>query len=77
MLKYLKELNPNLCIIVTSIIITLWFKGLGMILNHFFPNEKNNFYTGLIMCGITLFVLWSDDGMLDEISKISSGKKKD
>ena len=72
-MKLLELFKNNIKIILTSLIITLWFKGVGLIINHFVP-DGNRLSIGLIMCAISAFILLMDDGKLNEIyrDKLSS-----
>ena len=73
MIKLITGNNKNLRILLTSIFVSFWFRGLTLILGHFFPNKSLS--AGVWMCVISVLVLLSDDGHLSEIYKL--GKEKE
>ena len=66
------KLKHNLSIVFISVLVSCWFKGFTMIFDHFVPAEKRTLITGIIICSVVAFILWIDDGSLNEINR---GKK--
>ena len=68
MLKKIRKTNKNLAIIITYVFITMWFRGIGLIISHFLPNN-DKLFNGLLICILAATILLIDDGLLEELNQ--------
>jgi len=71
-MKPIKENYPNIYIIIIAITISLWFEGINEIIHHF---VKPSLINGIILCILSLFIFYSDDGSLSELYSYTPKKK--
>jgi hypothetical protein len=64
MLNILKKQYPNIYVIIISLAVALWFSGCNRLIDHFSPNNVEN---GLLLCVISLIIVYMDDGKLNEL----------
>lgn len=76
MFNKLAKTNPNIAVILVSIVLSCWFGGLRMIFSHFFPQSANNLTNGIILCCFSLVIFLLGDNRLNEIYKFPTSDKE-
>tara|TARA_B100000941_G_C28456152_1_gene528044 strand:+ start:719 stop:970 length:252 start_codon:yes stop_codon:yes gene_type:complete len=64
MLENIKKTFPNIYIILISLAIAIWFSGCSRLIDNFFDDSLKS---GIILCCLSLFILYLDDGKLNEL----------
>ncbi len=64
MLKIIKKEFPNLYIIIISLAIAIWFSGCSRLIDNLVDDTLKS---GILLCSLSLFILYLDDGKLDEL----------
>ena len=67
-IKYLKDIYPNVYIIIIAICVTMWFKGINIILGKIIKNDSVE--VAILLITVSLIVLYMDDGSLTELKNI-------
>lgn len=70
MINYIKKSYPNIYIIIVAICITLWFKGVNIIINLFV--KKDSIEVALLLISISMIILYMDDKSLSELKNINN-----
>ena len=70
MINYIKKSYPNIYIIIVAICITLWFKGVNIIINLFV--KKESIEVALLLISISMIILYMDDKSLSELKNIKN-----
>ena len=68
MINNIKKSFPNIYIIIVAICITLWFKGVNIIINLFV--KKESIEIALLLISISMIVFYMDDKSLSELKNI-------
>ena len=68
MINFIKNKYPNLYIIMVALCVTMWFKGVNIILSKCIQNESLE--AAAILISVALFVLYMDDKSLSELKNI-------
>jgi hypothetical protein len=68
MINFIKNKYPNLYIIIVALCVTMWFKGVNIILSKCIQNESLE--VAAILISVALFVLYMDDKSLSELKNI-------
>ena len=68
MINNIKKKFPNIYIIVVAICITLWFKGVNIIINLFV--KKDSIEIALLLISVSMIVFYIDDKSLSELKNI-------
>ena len=67
-IKYLKENYQNVYIIIIAICVTMWFKGINILLGKLIKNDSVE--VAILLITVSLIVLYMDDGSLTELKNI-------
>jgi hypothetical protein len=68
MINFIKNKYPNLYIIIVALCVTMWFKGVNIILSKCIKNETLE--VAAILISVSLLVLYMDDKSLSELRNI-------
>ena len=68
MINFIKNKYPNLYIIIVALCVTMWFKGVNIILSKCINNESLE--VAAILISVSLLVLYMDDKSLSELKNI-------
>jgi hypothetical protein len=68
MINFIKNKYPNLYIIIVALCVTMWFKGVNIILSKCIKNESLE--VAAILISVSLLVLYMDDKSLSELKNI-------
>ena len=68
MINFIKNKYPNLYIIIVALCVTMWFKGVNIILSKCIKNETLE--VAAILISVSLLVLYIDDKSLSELRNI-------
>jgi len=68
MVNFIKNKYPNIYIIIVAVCVTMWFKGVNIILSRYIPEDSLE--SAAILISVSLFVLYIDDNSLNELKNI-------
>jgi len=71
MFSKLKENNPNVFIVIAALCVTLWFRGVNILISHLIGEETITWALSMIL--ISMIVLYLDDKSLNELRNINKG----
>ena len=71
--KTMRNIYPNLYIVMISFLVSLWFQGMFRLVDKYFPSTQK---TNILLMVVPVIIMYFGDGKLEEIYNFEGVQKR-